>query len=51
MPGFKKRYLKHHTEGVQDDVMGERTSLQVDCHTCKMMDALFSALSESECGP
>ena len=29
--------------------MGECTSREGDSHTCKLMDALFSALHESEC--
>ena len=37
------------TEGVQDDIMGERTSREGDGHTCMLIDALFSALHESEC--
>lgn len=37
------------TEGVQDDAMGECTSRERDGHTCKLMDALFSAVHESEC--
>ena len=36
------------TDGLQDDVMGEETSRVELQHTCRLMDALFLALSKSE---
>ena len=37
------------TDGIQDDVMGEVSSLADHQHTCILVDALFLALHGSGC--
>ena len=35
------------TDGMQDEVMGETTSREEDCHSCQLLDAVFHAVHMS----